>query len=83
MELVCPAGNLPSLKAAVDNGADHTSTNELEATHTAHATSSWVTGCDDCHAHDGVSVAPGTGVQINSARPGPKVFASSSGHSAG
>ncbi|MBT6651371.1 MAG: U32 family peptidase, partial [Gammaproteobacteria bacterium] len=22
MELVCPAGNLPSLKAAVDNGAD-------------------------------------------------------------
>ena len=22
MELVCPAGNLPSLKVAVDNGAD-------------------------------------------------------------
>ena len=22
MELVCPAGNLPSLKAAIDNGAD-------------------------------------------------------------
>ena len=22
MKLVCPAGNLPSLKAAVDNGAD-------------------------------------------------------------
>ncbi|MGL4958767.1 MAG: peptidase, partial [Plesiomonas sp.] len=22
MELLCPAGNLPALKAAVDNGAD-------------------------------------------------------------
>ena len=22
VELICPAGNLPSLKAAVDNGAD-------------------------------------------------------------
>ena len=31
MQLVCPAGNLPSLKAAVDNGADAVYIETMEA----------------------------------------------------
>jgi putative protease len=36
MELVCPAGNLPSLKSAVDNGADSVYTGFRDATNARH-----------------------------------------------
>jgi putative protease len=36
MELVCPAGNLPSLKAAIDNGADSVYTGFRDATNARH-----------------------------------------------
>ena len=36
MELVCPAGNLPSLKAAVDNGADAVYIGFRDATNARH-----------------------------------------------
>ena len=36
MELVCPAGNLPSLKAAVDNGADAVYVGFRDATNARH-----------------------------------------------
>jgi collagenase-like PrtC family protease len=36
MELVCPAGNLPSLKAAVDNGADAVYTGFRDDTNARH-----------------------------------------------
>jgi putative protease len=36
MELVCPAGNLPSLKAAVDNGADSVYAGFRDATNARH-----------------------------------------------
>ncbi|WP_367115629.1 peptidase U32 family protein, partial [Thiohalocapsa sp.] len=36
MELVCPAGNLPSLKAAVDHGADAVYTGFRDDTNARH-----------------------------------------------
>lgn len=47
-------------------GATHGSSNESAVMHTAHATSNYVTGCTDCHTHDGISSSPdGSGDHYN------------------
>ncbi|MBW2452396.1 MAG: CxxxxCH/CxxCH domain-containing protein, partial [Deltaproteobacteria bacterium] len=50
-----------------DNGADHTGGSESPAAHQRHVDSigTYVAGCTDCHTHDGISVAPGSGDHAN------------------
>ncbi len=61
MELVCPAGNLPSLKAAVDNGADAVYFGFRDDTNARHFPGLNFTAEN---AHEGVRYAQGHGVRV-------------------
>lgn len=61
MELVCPAGNLPSLKAAVDNGADAVYIGFRDDTNARHFAG---LNFDDKRAKEGVRYAHDHGVKV-------------------
>ncbi|MCU0935420.1 MAG: U32 family peptidase [Gammaproteobacteria bacterium] len=61
MELVCPAGNLPSLKAAVDNGADAVYFGFRDDTNARHFPGLNFTADN---AHEGVRYARSHGVRV-------------------
>lgn len=61
MELVCPAGNLPSLKAAVDNGADAVYMGFRDDTNARHFAG---LNFDDKRAEEGFRYAHGHGAKI-------------------
>ena len=61
MELVCPAGNLPSLKAAVDNGADAVYMGFRDDTNARHFAG---LNFDDRRAEQGIRYAQQRGVKV-------------------
>ena len=61
MELVCPAGNLPSLKAAVDNGADAVYFGFRDDTNARHFPGLNFT---PDNAHEGIRYAHSRGVRV-------------------
>ena len=61
MELVCPAGNLPSLKAAVDNGADAVYMGLKDDTNARHFPG---LNFDLTRARQGIDYARGRGVKV-------------------
>jgi len=61
VELVCPAGNLPSLKAAVDNGADSVYIGFRDATNARHFAG---LNFNDKQVADGIAYAHEHGVRI-------------------
>lgn len=61
MELVCPAGNLPSLKAAVDNGANAVYIGFKDETNARHFAG---LNFNDKRAEDGLSYAKERGVKV-------------------
>ncbi|MCK4834674.1 MAG: U32 family peptidase, partial [Gammaproteobacteria bacterium] len=61
MELVCPAGNLPSLKAAVDNGADAVYMGFKDDTNARHFAG---LNFDDKRAQEGIQYARDRGVKV-------------------
>jgi len=61
MELVCPAGNLPSLKAAVDNGADAVYMGFKDDTNARHFAG---LNFDDKRAQEGIRYARDRGVKV-------------------
>ena len=61
MELVCPAGNLPSLKAAVDNGANAVYIGFKDETNARHFAG---LNFNDKRAEDGLSYAKARGVKV-------------------
>jgi len=61
MELVCPAGNLPSLKAAVDNGADAVYIGFRDDTNARHFAG---LNFNDKRAHDALAYARSRGVKV-------------------
>ncbi len=74
MELVCPAGNLPSLKEAVDNGADAVYIGFRDDTNARHFAG---LNFDDRLADNGISYAQERGVKVYVAintYPRPSVF---------
>ncbi len=61
MELVCPAGNLPSLKAAVDNGANAVYMGFKDDTNARHFAG---LNFDDKRAQEGIQYAHDRGVKV-------------------
>jgi len=61
MELVCPAGNLPSLKAAVDNGADAVYVGFKDDTNARHFAG---LNFDDRRAQEGIHYAHDRGAKV-------------------
>lgn len=61
MELVCPAGNLPSLKAAVDNGADAVYMGLKDDTNARHFPG---LNFDLARARQGIDYARGRGIKV-------------------
>lgn len=61
MELVCPAGNLPSLKAAVDNGADCVYMGFRDATNARHFPG---LNFNEANAKKGIDYAHARGVKV-------------------
>lgn len=61
MELICPAGNLPSLKAAVDNGADAVYIGFQDDTNARHFAG---LNFNDKRAHDGIAYAHQRGSKV-------------------
>ncbi len=61
MELVCPAGNLPSLKAAVDNGASAVYMGFRDDTNARHFAG---LNFDDSRAQEGIRYAHDRGVKV-------------------
>ncbi len=61
MELVCPAGNLPSLKAAVDNGANAVYMGFKDDTNARHFAG---LNFDDKRAQEGIQYARDRGVKV-------------------
>ncbi len=61
MELVCPAGNLPSLKAAVDNGADAVYMGLRDDTNARHFPG---LNFDEKRAHQGIDYARARSVRV-------------------
>lgn len=61
MELVCPAGNLPSLKAAVDNGANAVYMGFRDDTNARHFAG---LNFDDRRAQDGIRYAHDRGTEV-------------------
>ena len=61
MELVCPAGNLPSLKAAVDNGANAVYMGFKDDTNARHFAG---LNFDDKRAQEGIRYAHDRGVKV-------------------
>jgi len=61
MELICPAGNLPSLKAAVDNGADAVYMGLRDATNARHFPG---LNFDHTRAADGIKYAKAKHVKV-------------------
>ena len=61
MELVCPAGNLPSLKAAVDNGADAVYMGFKDDTNARHFAG---LNFDDKRASEGIRYAHNRGTKV-------------------
>jgi predicted CxxxxCH...CXXCH cytochrome family protein len=47
---------------AIDNGRDHSDAAESDTTHQTHSGNAYASGCDSCHAHDGSSIPPSTGI---------------------
>ena len=61
MELVCPAGNLPSLKAAVDNGADAVYIGFRDETNARHFSG---LNLDERRIADGIAYAHARGCKV-------------------
>ena len=61
MELVCPAGNLPSLKTAVDNGADAVYMGFRDDTNARHFAG---LNFDDKRAQEGINYAHDRGAKV-------------------